>query len=147
VPHTFTQLTYHAVFGTKGRLPQIGEDLRARLYPYLGALINNNQAFARQIGGMPDHLHILFDLHQTVAVADFLRELKSVSSGWVHQAFPELLDFGWQGGYGAFTVSASRIARVKRYILNQHKDEEARQNDGGKIVQAQSRLLLSFCRQ
>ena len=64
--HTFTQLTYHAVFGTKGRLPEISDDLQARLYPYLGAFINNNQGFARQIGGMREHLHILFDLHQGI---------------------------------------------------------------------------------
>ena len=119
--HTFTQLTYHAVFGTKGRVPHIGDGLREKLYPYLGAFINNNQGFARQIGGMADHMHILFDLHQTVAVADFLRGMKSASSGWVHDAFPELREFGWQGGYGAFTVSASQIPRVKRYILNQEE--------------------------
>ena len=28
-------------------------------------------------------------------------------------------DFEWQGGYAAFSVSASRLAEVKKYIANQ----------------------------
>jgi hypothetical protein len=29
------------------------------------------------------------------------------------------LQFGWQEGYGAFSVSASNLGKVKKYIANQ----------------------------
>ena len=37
----------------------------------------------------------------------------------MHDVFPELKDFSWQRGYGAFTVSQSNVNEVRRYITNQ----------------------------
>jgi hypothetical protein len=51
----------------------------------------------------------------THRLADVLRELKSVSSGWVHDEIG-LPEFAWQEGYGAFTVTASQREAVRRYI-------------------------------
>jgi hypothetical protein len=38
-----------------------------------------------------------------------MRAVKAVSSKWMHEAFPELRDFGWQTGFAAFTVSLSAL--------------------------------------
>jgi putative transposase len=51
-------------------------------------------------------------------LADVLRELKAISSGWVHKEIG-LRGFAWQEGYGAFTVSASQRAAVRHYIEQQ----------------------------
>lgn len=37
----------------------------------------------------------------------------------MHDVFPDASEFRWQNGYGAFTVSASQIEVVRRYIVNQ----------------------------
>ena len=50
-----------------------------------------------------------------------LRAIKSGSSKWIHQSFPDWADFGWQDGYGAFTVSSSNLEQVKRYIDRQEE--------------------------
>jgi hypothetical protein len=60
-------------------------------------------------------------LRQEPALKDVLRELKAGSSGWVHREFPNVRDFWWQVGYGAFTVSHSNIDAVKAYIRNQRE--------------------------
>lgn len=39
--------------------------------------------------------------------------------GWVHEQFPARKHFGWQTGYGAFTVSASRSEEVRNHIATQ----------------------------
>ena len=44
---------------------------------------------------------------------------KSLSSGWVHQTFPGTEDFGWQVGFGSFSVSESNADRVIAYIDGQ----------------------------
>ena len=55
----------------------------------------------------------------TASIADTLRVLKANSSRWVHEQFPERKRFGWQAGYGAFTVSGSRSDDVRNYIASQ----------------------------
>jgi hypothetical protein len=37
----------------------------------------------------------------------------------MHEVFPSLKDFSWQRGYGAFTVSQSNVADIRRYITKQ----------------------------
>jgi hypothetical protein len=49
-----------------------------------------------------------------------VRDIKSASSSWFHDDLG-YKQFGWQDDYGAFSVSASHIDRVKRYIANQEK--------------------------
>ena len=79
----------------------------------------------RRIGGMPDHVHILCDIPSKIAVADFVKLLKSESSKFmrINPHFPVWT--GWAEGYGGFTIDASaREARIK-YIMNQ-KQHHAR---------------------
>jgi len=126
MPHAHTQLTYHVVFSTRDRRELIRDDLRARLYRYIGSTINNRMGRVRQIGGTRDHLHILFDLHSSIAVADAIHDIKGTSSSWLHQTFPALTGFVWQEGYGVFTVNASAISRLKAYIEGQEDHHKAR---------------------
>jgi len=80
---------------------------------------------AESIGGMSDHVHLLVGLRATHRLADFLRELKAGSSGWVHHEIG-IRGFVWQEGYGAFTVSASQRAAVRRYIEDQEEHHRTR---------------------
>lgn len=121
MPQSFTNLIYHLVFSTKNRLPLITDDVKSRLYDYIGGTIRKQGGIALAINGMSDHVHVLAKLRPDKAVSDVLRDLKSNSSGWMHEVFPQLKDFSWQNGYGAFTVSASQVEKVKEYIANQEK--------------------------
>lgn len=84
---TYTCLQYHVVFSTKGREPWIGEDLRPRLYDYLGGIIRDEGGKLYAIGGMPDHLHLYFRYHTDGSLGELMRNLKSHSSGWIHREF------------------------------------------------------------
>jgi putative transposase len=116
MPASFTNLLYHIVFSTKDREPLITEDRQSRLYEYIGGIIRKHGGIALEINGMPDHLHLLAKLRPDEALSSVMRDLKANSSGWMHKLFPDMRDFGWQNGYGAFTVSASELERVSRYI-------------------------------
>ena len=41
------------------------------------------------------------------------------SSKWIKSLGPSYHDFSWQEGYGAFSVSQSKVETVTRYILGQ----------------------------
>ena len=116
---SYTNLLYHIVFGTKSRSPLITSELKPRLHEYLGGTIRGLGGIAFEINGMNDHVHLLVKIPPTVAVSDFLRDLKANSS----KKGKEFSNgkFGWQRRYGAFTVSESQFEIVRNYIRNQEK--------------------------
>ena len=113
MPSTHLSLHYHIVFGTKNHEPMIQPAWRTDLHAYLGGIIRAANGVAESIGGVADHVHLLVGLRATHCLADVLRELKSVSSGWMHDEIG-LHAFTWQEGYGAFKVSASQCNAVRR---------------------------------
>lgn len=121
MPQSFTNLIYHLVFSTKNRQPLIKNEMKSRLYDYIGGTIRQQGGIALAINGTDDHIHVLTKLRPDKAVSAVLRDLKANASGWMHKVFPEARDFSWQNGYGAFTVSASQIEKVRHYIANQER--------------------------
>ena len=116
---TYSCLINHIIFSTKHRRPLIVPDLRPRLYDYIGGIIRKHQGTLYEIGGMPDHLHLLLRMHQDMPVSDLVRDIKSSSSGWIHQTFEKMHEFQWQDGYGVFSASKSQMNRIKSYIQGQ----------------------------
>ena len=116
---TYTDITYHIVFGAKHRAPVLEKSRRDDLYRFIWGILKNRQCHLYRIGGIEDHLHILTSLHPTIALADLVKEIKTASSAWIKGkgVFPRF-DF-WQEGYGAFTVAAEARPALIDYIKNQ----------------------------
>src|SRR5271167_2922492 len=68
------------------------------------------------VGGAENHFHILIVLPADAKLSDAVRTLKANSSRWMREIIPL---FGWQKGYGAFSVSPPQFDGVKHYIENQ----------------------------
>jgi putative transposase len=117
--HSFTNLLVHVVFSTKRREPWLTPQIRPRLFGYMRALARNEFGDCLKLGGVEDHIHGAIVLPADVSVAYALSRWKSLSSGWVHKTFPDLKEFAWQEGYGAFSVSRSGLDVVLRYIDGQ----------------------------
>ena len=107
------------MFSTKERRPLIPPELQERLWPYLGGIARQNEMKAIEIGGVPDHVHILLSLPSTLAISKAMQLIKGGSSKWVHEGFPEHRLFGWQVKYGAFSVSVSQLDKTIQYIQRQ----------------------------
>ena len=118
VDMSYVSCYHHCVFSTKERRPLIPPQLRDRLWPFLGGIARQNQMTAIEIGGMPDHVHILLALPSTLSIAKALQLIKGGSSKWVHDTFPEHRLFKWQVKYGAFSVSVSQLDKIIEYIRN-----------------------------
>lgn len=71
------------------------------------------------MNGTSDHVHLLTALPLTKSISDVVRDLKANSSKWLHQQ--GIQNFGWQRGYGVFSVSRTNIDRAYRYIQNQEE--------------------------
>jgi REP element-mobilizing transposase RayT len=109
----------HCVFSTKERRQQITDDFRERLWAYVGGVARENDMKAIAVGGTADHVHVLLSLPATMTAAKAVQLIKGGSSKWIHDAFPEHHLFAWQEGYGAFSVSKSRVADTVAYINSQ----------------------------
>ena len=115
---TYYSLHYHWVCSTKERRPFI-RDWRPRLHEYLGGTIRGLDGTPLKVGEVEDHVHVLIRLKTTHCIADFVRELKKASSVWANENHDE--DFQWQEGYAIFSVSASMVDAVRRYIERQEE--------------------------
>jgi REP element-mobilizing transposase RayT len=119
--HSYCNLLYHVTFSTKHREPWLSSEMAGKVHAYLGGIIRDAGGIALIVNGIADHVHLLAKLRQDIAVSDVVRDLKARSSGWIHRTFPHYDGFAWQQGYGAFTVSASQVGKVHRYILRQQE--------------------------
>jgi len=119
--HSFASLLVHAVFSTKNRAPDLSPEIAGRLFPYMGGIVRERKGVPLIINGPADHVHMLMSLSTTESIAELMRVVKTNSSRWLHEQFPAQKEFGWQAGYAAFTVSASRAVDVKDYIAGQQE--------------------------
>ena len=108
----FSCLNIYCVFSTRQRVPVLNPDIRERLWLYLGGIAKQNGMIPKCIGGVSDHVHLLVTLPTTFAVAKAVQLIKTGSSTWIHQSFPNLRDFAWQQGYGAFSVGISQARSI-----------------------------------
>jgi len=111
--HTYVQNLVHVVFSTKERQKLIPKESQPRLWGYLAGICKRERIFVHEIGGMDDHAHILLQLPPTLSLSDAVLEIKTSSSRWMGRRF------AWQRGFGAFSVSASNLETVVRYIRTQ----------------------------
>jgi putative transposase len=111
----------HIIFSTKHRKTFIDEIIENELHSYLGAVCKGLECFPVKIGGFTDHVHVLCSLSKKISLIKFLGDLKSHSSKWIKRKDDRYIDFYWQDGYGAFSVSPSDVGTVKKYIENQHE--------------------------
>lgn len=117
--HTFTNLLTHVVFSTSGRAPYLVDEIRSDAHAYVGGILRELKAIPIAIGGTSDHVHLLTRLPTELTIADCMRVVKTNSSKWIKERWPERRAFAWQAGYGAFSVSESNRLTVIRYIQNQ----------------------------
>lgn len=121
--HTFSNLVVHLIFGTHQRRPVISAEMRPELRAYLGGLTRQLKGKALTVNAVADHAHMLVSLRATIPVSDAMRMIKANSSRWINQKWRKV-KFGWQQGYGAFSVSQSNVPAVREYIENQEEHHQ-----------------------
>ncbi len=116
---SLAQVYIHLVYGTKNRHPFINDSTRQRLHSYISATLSKYECKMISINSVDDHLHTLFQLSKNHSIAKVVEEIKKQSSKWIKGIENGHRGFSWQIGYGAFSVSSSKIQSVKNYIGNQ----------------------------
>jgi putative transposase len=123
---SYRQLIYHIVFRTKDSRPTIKQENAEQLYAYITGIIKNKNSHLYRINGVTNHLHICTDIHPSVALADFVKDIKVYSSLWMKSSnlFPDF--YGWADGYAGFTCSYMDLLNVIDYIKKQKEHHETK---------------------
>jgi putative transposase len=124
---SFTRVFYHLVWATHKRKPFLADGIiRQRTYSVIVTKATAMGGIIHAIGGVADHVHVVATIPTTLALAEFVRQIKGVSSYFVSQTWPNSLQsFQWQGGYGAFTLSESHLNRIANYVQQQEMHHAA----------------------
>jgi putative transposase len=119
MPQSLAKVYIHLVFSTKSRIPVLADTWRDELFQVLGGSANNLGCQSLIVGGVADHIHMLFQLARTISLSDAIGTIKWTSSAWINQTRSLSTPFQWQGGYAAFSVSQSNVEAVRDYIRRQ----------------------------
>ena len=114
-----TRILIHMVFATIERSPLIHAELKPSLHAYMAGTVRNLGPHLYALNGVDDHCHLIFDLPPKLALADFANQLKASTTKWVKKEHGA--DFGWQRGYGAFSMNQESLSRAVRYVETQEE--------------------------
>jgi putative transposase len=114
--HSYSNNYVHVVYSTKDRIDLIPTEFRKRLYSFIASIAREHKIPLLAAGGMPNHTHLLFLLPANISLASAINIFKTNSSRFLHKRG---LEFQWQNGYGAFSVSGSQLDKVTAYIRDQ----------------------------
>jgi putative transposase len=114
--HSYSNNHVHVIYSTKDRKDLIPTKFEKRLYSFIAAIAREHKIPLIAAGGMPNHSHLLFLLPATISLASAINMFKTNSSRFLHERG---IEFQWQNGYGAFSVSVSQIDEVIAYVRSQ----------------------------
>jgi REP element-mobilizing transposase RayT len=125
VPQSLAKVYLHVIFSTKNRESVLADPWRDELFHVIGGTANNLGCQSLIVGGIADHIHLLFQLGRTITIADAVGKIKATSSNWINQSHRLPNEFHWQAGYAAFSVSQSNVEAVRDYIRRQPEHHAA----------------------
>ncbi len=126
MPQSLTKLYAHLIFSTKNRHPFLDDAIRPRAHAYLATVIRNLDSPWVVVGGIADHVHILFDMGKMHAPVHFVEHVKRESSKFVKTLGARYRDFYWQRGYGMFSVSPRDRDEADAYVRGQEEHHRRR---------------------
>jgi len=118
---SFWRLYYHLVWSTQEREPLIQPEVEKRLYAYIVAKASELEVYIYAINGWNDHVHLLASIPPKHAIADVVKHLKGASSHDLNHAGGLEGRFGWQRGYGVFSLGESQRPIAEAYVNNQKR--------------------------
>jgi putative transposase len=127
---SYRQILYHLTFHTRNSEKVLHNPGNEELFKYIWGVINNKKCRLYRINGVEDHIHIVCDLHPSIALADLVKDIKVSSSIWIKEKGIYPLFSNWAESYGAFTLSIREKDTIIRYVINQqehHKREDFRE--------------------
>lgn len=116
---------YHVVWATKYRQSLITPQIEAIIIEAIHAKSTQLKSEIYAINTVLDHIHIAVSIAPTIALADWIQQIKASSSYFVNRSLPnEDNTFRWQGGYSIHSFGKKALPFVLNYIRNQKQHHQ-----------------------
>lgn len=115
----YTYLLYHIIISPKHHKPAINEEHERELYNYILGICRQKNCTLHRINSMPDHMHILVEIHPSLSVAEFVKTIKISTNTWMHNSGRFPLFDKWGESYCALSYSREQKETVRQYIMGQ----------------------------
>jgi len=122
----YWRLYYHFVWATKERLPLIDTRVEPVLYGYIIGKAYALESVIHAIGGIEDHVHVVASTPPKLSLSNFVKGVKGSSAYHInHTILADEKTFGWQRGYGVFSLGGKQLAQAIAYVQNQREHHRA----------------------
>ncbi|MGB2956105.1 MAG: transposase [Anaerolineales bacterium] len=91
---------------------------------YIAIKCRQQNGLLLQIGGTPNHIHLLVKLLPAINIGQFVKNIKGSSSHYIAQIIRPDSFFKWQGGYAAISVSPTHLSKISTYIAAQKEHHQ-----------------------
>jgi len=117
--NSYRQSLHHIVFCTYKRKNTLPEEYHEDLYKFIWGIIKNRKSFLYRINSVGNHIHIFCDLHSSISLGDFIKEIKTAANKWMKESgnFPKFES--WAEGYCSITYNYRDKDMIINYIKNQ----------------------------
>lgn len=116
----FWKCYYHVIWATKNREAIITPAVEAVLFQAIRSRSEELRCSILAVNGTTDHVHVAVSIRPSLAVGDWVGQIKGGSSRAVNIALNDLeTKFRWQADYGVLTFGSKHASFVIRYIENQ----------------------------
>ncbi len=118
----YWRLFYHITWATKNGEPLIDAEFETSLHNVIAAKATDLGAFVYAVGGTEDHVHLVASVPPSIALANFVGQVKGNSSHFVNHALSTPCYFSWRSGYGIVSFGGKQLDTVVKYVRNQRHD-------------------------
>ncbi len=124
--NVYSEINLHLTWHTKQNAPVLTAEIEKRLHHYLKHRVLETPGVRfHEIGGMPDHVHLVVSVPPTLLISEWIGKLKGASAHHVNHEVADRKLLEWQTGYGVVSFGTRDLAWVVRYAQNQ-KQHHAR---------------------
>lgn len=113
------RLYYHLIWATKERQPLILPKRESQLYNYIIGKADALGCIIHAIGGTDNHIHLVASIPPKLSISDFVQNIKGSSTHYLNHLSPSQDLFGWQRGYGVFSLGSKQLEKAVMYVKNQ----------------------------
>ena len=113
------RLYYHLVWATKERQPLITSEREGKLYSYIISKADELGTIIHAINGIENHIHVVASIPPKISISDSVQKIKGSSTYYINHLYHEEDMFGWQRGYGVFSLGRKQLEQAVIYVKNQ----------------------------
>ena len=117
--HSKVKIWIHGILGVKNRDNSIIPDIEKQIHELIKKQFIDTGCYVKEINGTANHIHVIFLLNPQKTISEIFKQIKGAVSYEINSRNLIKNKFLWQVGYGAFSVSKSKVNEIKNYIKKQ----------------------------